>query len=242
VISGSVDIGMSAGTLGVLGAFAKGAPVRIVGAQATGDDAFWYVRADSPIRSAADIRGNTIAYSTNGSSTNANVLGFIEHLKLDAKPVATGGAASTFTQVMSGQIDIGWSAPPFGIEPLRKGEIRAVLRSTDLPSVKNHTIRVNVANARSLETRRDVHARFMRAYRETIDWMYAGDDVLKIYADFASVSIDDARWIRREFDTKDMLQPDRVLGLDDLMADAVKFKYMAQPLTEAQLKDLVQIP
>jgi NitT/TauT family transport system substrate-binding protein len=46
VISGSVDIGMTAGTLGVLGAFAKGAPIRIISAQATGDDAY-YARADS---------------------------------------------------------------------------------------------------------------------------------------------------------------------------------------------------
>jgi NitT/TauT family transport system substrate-binding protein len=32
VISGSADVGVAAGTLGVLGAFSKGAPVRILGA------------------------------------------------------------------------------------------------------------------------------------------------------------------------------------------------------------------
>jgi hypothetical protein len=36
----------TAGTLGVPGAFAKGAPIRIISAQATGDDAY-YARADS---------------------------------------------------------------------------------------------------------------------------------------------------------------------------------------------------
>src|SRR5215470_4921900 len=36
VISGAVDIGLSAGTLGVMGAFAKGAPIRIIGASSTG--------------------------------------------------------------------------------------------------------------------------------------------------------------------------------------------------------------
>jgi len=39
-----------------------------------------------------------------------------------------------------------------------------------------------------------------------------------------------------------MLIPDRVLGLSDLMPDAVKFKFITQPLTEGQLKELVQIP
>ena len=61
VISGSVDIGVAAGTLGVLGAFVKGAPIRIISAQATGDDAYWYVRADSPVKSMADMKGRTMA-------------------------------------------------------------------------------------------------------------------------------------------------------------------------------------
>src|SRR6185312_12006589 len=36
VISGSVDLGLAVGTLGAMAAYAKGAPVRIIGAQATG--------------------------------------------------------------------------------------------------------------------------------------------------------------------------------------------------------------
>jgi NitT/TauT family transport system substrate-binding protein len=36
-IAGSVDIGIAVGTLGAIAAYAKGAPIRIVGAQATGD-------------------------------------------------------------------------------------------------------------------------------------------------------------------------------------------------------------
>src|SRR5712692_8409824 len=44
VISGSVDVGLSAGTLGSLGAYAKGAPVRIIGASSNGSrENFWYV-------------------------------------------------------------------------------------------------------------------------------------------------------------------------------------------------------
>src|SRR3954447_4859549 len=114
VISGSVDVGVAAGTLGVLGAFSKGAPVRIIGAQATGAADFWYVRADSPIKAPADLAGKTMAYSTNGSSTHSMVLGFIETYKIAAKPTATGDPAGTFTSVMSRQIDAGWSSPPFG--------------------------------------------------------------------------------------------------------------------------------
>src|SRR5437764_3223020 len=54
-ISGSVDLGVAAGVMGVLGAYSKGAPVRVLGAETTGAaDLFWYVRADSPIRTLKD--------------------------------------------------------------------------------------------------------------------------------------------------------------------------------------------
>ncbi len=242
VISGSADIGVSVGTLGVLGAYAKGAPIRIIGSESVGEDAYWYVRPDSPVKSMKDMAGRTIAYSTTGSSTHAAVLSFIDIYKVDAKPVATGGFPGTWTQVMSGQIDAGWSAPPYAMEALRKGEIRVIVRSNELPMIKGQSIRVLIANTDSLAAKPDVYKRFMRAYRETVDWMYAGDEAPKMYADFAGISIDDARRIREEFDPKEMLIPDRVLGIAQLVPDAVKFKFIGQPLTEAQLKELVQIP
>src|SRR5258708_36916039 len=45
VISGSVDMGFAVGTLGAMAAYAKGAPVRIIAAQATGAPDYWYARA-----------------------------------------------------------------------------------------------------------------------------------------------------------------------------------------------------
>jgi len=242
VIAGSADIGVSVGTFGVFGAYAKGAPIRIIGAESTGEDAYWFVRADSPIKSMKDMNGRTIAFSTVGASTHAHVLALIDHYKVAAKPVATGGGPATYTMVMTGQVDAGWSAPPLGLEALRKKEVRIIVRADELPLVKGHTIRTIIANKQSLDSRREVYTRFMRAYRETIDWMYATEDALKVYAAFAGINIEDARRIRDEFDPKEMLIPDRVLGLNDLMPDAVKFKYISQPFSETQLKELVQIP
>ena len=242
VIAGSADVGVSVGTLGVLGAYAKGAPIRVIGSESVGEDAYWYVRPDSLVKSMKDMAGRTIAYSTTGSSTHANVLSLIDLYKVDAKPVATGGFPGTWTQVMSGQIDAGWSAPPYAMEALRKGEIRVIVRSNELPLIKGQSIRVLIANADSLAAKADVYRRFMRAYGETVDWMYAGDDALKMYAEFAGITFDDARRIREEFDPKEMLIPNRVLGLSELMPEAIKFKFTPQPLTEMQLKALVQIP
>src|SRR3954447_9608079 len=91
VISGSTDIGLAAGTIGAMGAYAKGAPLRIIGAEATGVADYWFVPAKSPIQSIKEADGKTIAYSTNGSSTHSIVLGFIRQFGLkNAKPVLTG--------------------------------------------------------------------------------------------------------------------------------------------------------
>src|SRR5690242_16921231 len=65
VISGSADIGTGVGAFNTFGAFAKGAPIRVIGATHTGaNDLTWYVRADSSIKSPKDFAGKTVAYST----------------------------------------------------------------------------------------------------------------------------------------------------------------------------------
>ena len=75
VIAGSIDIAMTNGILGVVAAYAKGMPVKIISAEATGaPDAFWYARPESGIKSLADTAGKTVAFSSPGSSTNLIVL------------------------------------------------------------------------------------------------------------------------------------------------------------------------
>ena len=93
VIAGAVDMGLAVGTLGAIAAYAKGAPVRIVGAEATGAADYWFVKAASPIKSLKDLNGKTIAYSTAGSSTESVVRAFIKENKLTtAKAMSTGNA------------------------------------------------------------------------------------------------------------------------------------------------------
>jgi NitT/TauT family transport system substrate-binding protein len=243
VISNSVDVGVAAGTLGVLGAFAKGAPVRIIGAQSTGASDFWYARSDSKLQSIKDADANTtIAYSTNGSSTNSVVLGFIRQYGLKAKAVATGSPPATFTQVMSGQIDVGWSSPPFAFDALEKKDIRILARANDIPAIRDQSVRTLISNVQTLARKPDAMSRFMSAYRETIDYMYADPGAAAAYAEFAGTTEAAAKRIRDEFFPKALLDPDRISGMDALMGDAVTFKAIPMPLTDDQLRQLIQIP
>jgi NitT/TauT family transport system substrate-binding protein len=242
VLSGSVDVGTAAGVMGVLSAFSKGAPVRIIGAQATGAADFWYAKTDSSIKTLKDTDGKTIAYSTNGSSTHSIVLAFIKDFGLKAKPTATGNPSSTLTAVMSGQIDVGWASPPFGFKQMEDGAIRIVARANDAPIVSGQTIRLLITRADILEKRKDVLTRFMDAYRETVDYMYSDPKVLKDYAEFVGVSEVVAKRVRDEFFPKSLIDPDEIKGLDIIVPEAVSLKYTAAPLTKDQLSQLIQIP
>jgi NitT/TauT family transport system substrate-binding protein len=243
VISGSVDIGIAVGTFGALGAYSKGAPIRAIGATMTGgSDLLWYVKADSPIKTMKDVTGKSVAYSTNGSSTHLTVLAFRKHFDVDFKPVATGGPPGTFTQVMSGQIDVGWAVIPFGIEAADQGQIRVIAKASDIPSFREQTIRLITTNVETLKNRREVLRRYLQAYRETVNWMYSDPAVLKMYAEFAKVPESVARRTRDDLMPKDDLDPDRLSGLEGLMADAVSFKYVPAVLTKKQIGELFVIP
>ena len=243
VISGSADIGTGVGTFNTFGAFSKGAPVRVIAATHTGaNDLTWYVRGDSPIKDRKDLAGKTVAYSTAGSSTYAAVQAFQKVFGVTYKPTATGSPASTLTQVMSGQIDVGWTSPPFAIDLLREGKIRQMMRASDVPELRNQTARFMTANAAALETRRSVFVRYLQAYREVVDWMYADKAAIKAFADWARVPEDIARLAPEDFYPKNNVLPDRIEGLDLAMADAVTFKYIPAPLTKDQLAVLIQVP
>jgi len=242
VVSRSMDIGTGAGVSAAIGAFAKGAPIRVIGSEMIGSpDLYWYVLPASPIHKIEDLNGRTIGFSQVGSSSNAALLELLKQYKLDAKPVALGGMQATFTQTMTGQVDVGWAAAPFGLDALADGKIRIVARGTEVAALKERTVRVNLTNLSVLDQRREALARFMRGYLETIDWMYSDPAALKLYGEYSGLPAAVVQQVR-EFIPKDTMAPERVVGLDQIVADAVKLKFITDPLTPAQLKEFVQIP
>jgi NitT/TauT family transport system substrate-binding protein len=81
----------------------------------------------------------------------------------------------------------------------------------------------------------------MKAYRETIDAMYADPNALKVYAEFVGITEAKAKRTRDDFFPKSSIDPDKVIGLDAIVQDAVTLKFTAAPLTKEQLAELVQI-
>jgi NitT/TauT family transport system substrate-binding protein len=242
VIAGSIDIAMTNGILGVVAAYAKGMPVKIISAEATGAaDAFWYARPDSGIKRLADTNGKTVAFSSPGSSTNLILLQLVNQAKVAPKLVATGGAPATLTQVMSGQIDVGWSVPPFVLQQLADGRLVIIARGSDVAALAQQTIRVNVANANALKERPDAFVRFVKALSRSIDWAYSDPKAIDNYAEIAKVPRALAQQTHDDFFPKEALQLSEVKGLDVTLKQALEFKYITSPMTVADAQGMLDI-
>ena len=242
LIGGSIDIATASGVSAAVGTFAKGAPIRIIGSEMIGGpDLYWYVPSNSPIRRVEDFNGKTVAYSLTGSSSHAALLALIAQYKLTAKPTSTGHIASTITQTMTGQVDVGFGAAPFGLDLVEDGKIRIIATGNDVASLRTRTVRVNLTSVSNLQNRRDAIGRFHRAYKETVDWMYSDPAALKQYAEYSNLPEKIVLRVRNLI-PKESLATDRVQGIDQIMADAVAGKFIPAPLNAEQVKELVQIP
>jgi NitT/TauT family transport system substrate-binding protein len=200
------------------------------------------VKADSPIKSLKDTDGKILAFSTQGSSTHGIVTAFMKQYRLKAVPTAMGGPAANLTAVMSGQIDVGWAAPPFGLDQLDAKEIRIIATGNDAEVFKGQTVRLNIANANFLKEHKDVVDRYMKSYRETVNYLYTDPNALKVYADWLKITEVKAKRTRDDFFPRASVEPDKIVGLDTIVKDAVELKFTATELTKAQLDDLIQIP
>jgi NitT/TauT family transport system substrate-binding protein len=242
VLSGSTDIGLSNGLLGVIGAYVKGAPVRVISAQMTGaGELYWYARAESGIRSLRDAAGKTVAFSSPGSSSNLVALALLKKAGVDAKLIATGGVPATLTQVMTGQIDVGWSVVPFGLQNVTDGKTVIVARAGDVPEFAGQTIRVNIAGPATLAQKRDAVVRFVQAYARAIDWAYRDPRAIDRFAENMKVPRAIAQRSVDEFYPKAGLQIAEIRGLEQTLKDALEFKYIAAPKAAQDIAGLFDV-
>lgn len=239
VATGSTDFAHDTGLLGVLAAYARKAPLKIVMAAATGNEQFWYVKAGSPIHSLKDMTGKTLGYSEPGSSTNMAVLEALAASHVQAKPVAIGSPPDSYTAVMTGQVTAGWSAAPFFLKQVQEGKIRILFKAADFPQLENLTSRVMVANSNFLRRNPRTTRAFLAAFRKTINYMYAHrkvtiDTLAKLDKLPTSVAVEALKFFPKKF-----FSPRPLEGLEYSMRKAVEFKFIKKPLTKKDLHRLI---
>jgi ABC-type nitrate/sulfonate/bicarbonate transport system substrate-binding protein len=154
VVSNSAQIGVTSGMLGAMSLYAKGAPVRVIGSSYSGgSQIYWYVPANSPVKTPQDLDGKSVSYSNFSSASHVGLLALQKYYKLNFKL-----------------------------------------------------------------------ARF------------------DAYAKFSELSAAQAKRALSEFLPRAALDPGRITGIDEAMADAVTYKFIAAPLSKAQVTELIQLP
>ncbi|HET9149109.1 MAG TPA: ABC transporter substrate-binding protein [Alphaproteobacteria bacterium] len=240
IITGAGDIVIQTGTLGVLSAYEKGAPIRIIGAAMTGSGGlYWYVPKASPIKTFKDANGKTMAFSRPGSSTDLVSGALAKYFGVKVKRIPAGSPTAVLTQVMSGQIDLGWASAPVFLDKLQSGELRVVVKGDEAPEVRGQTIRVDAVNANWLKSHRDVATRFMRALWKSYEYTYTKqgmEDYSKMFKMPMSIVSQIPEYATLKAQS---FWPPK--GLDQTMKEAVQAKRLKKPLTKAQLDDLIQV-
>jgi NitT/TauT family transport system substrate-binding protein len=238
IVSGSIDLGVGVSMPGFMGAVLKGAPLKMISASFTGaSDFVWYVRADSPIKSFKDITGNTtVAYSSAGSSSQIVSLALMKQAGVKGKSVATGSLPATLTQVMTGQVDVGYDGNGgMGVGEFQRGDVRIVATGSDLESFRDQTVRGVVVTDVTLVSRRDQLVRFLVAYQQTIDWMFQDPQALQWFSDNAQTSVAEAKRVVDLIYPSGALRLGPVQHLDRTIAQAVEFKRISEAPTSAQI-------
>ena len=175
--------------------------------------------------------GKTIAFSSPGSSSNLILLTLLKQLGSKAKPTPTGGVPGTYTQTMTGQIDIGWSVVPFALKDVNDGKVRIVARASDATELKDQTIRANLASVNALKNRRETIVKFMQVIQKSIDWAYGPghDKAIEIFAKNMKVTPEIAKQAVDGFFPKSAMQIGEIKDLDRSLQDALDFKFIASP-------------
>jgi NitT/TauT family transport system substrate-binding protein len=241
-ITGDVDIACTNGFLGVIAAYVKGAPIRVIASEAKGaSEIFWYVKSDSAIKSIKDATGKSIGFSTPGSSSNLVLLALLAQEKVKANPLPTGNGPATLTQAMTGQVDIGWAAAPLALTEVAAGTLRIIARGSDVTSMRNETVRVNVANLNALTAKRDAITRFVEADAKAIAWAYQDPRAIDYFAEHIGITRALAEKTVKEFYPQEAYRLDQVSGVANVLTEAFETKRIDTAMTPDQIKGLFDL-
>ena len=247
VVSGDAQIGLGTGTLAVISAFVKKAPIKIAAAEITGMDAFWYVQSNTPIRRMEDLAGKKVAYSRPGASSHMAVLAIADQIKAKglkpAEPVSLGGIPEVYTAVRTGQADAGWSVAPFQLDLVDKGELRVVIKGEEISAMREITPRVHFLNNAFAAKNPDAVRGFFRAQERALDYIFENKaDAAKIWIRRAEMKYPEAAVLKTwDYYSRAAMALKPIRGLQATIEDGIRNKFLAQPLTQAEINGLIDL-
>jgi NitT/TauT family transport system substrate-binding protein len=241
--SGKADIAVAADFIDIVGAWRKGAPIRIISPESTGaPDIFWFAKVVGPVASMGDLHGQPVGYSKPGSTDYFIMRALLKEAGVDdARLVSIGSADAGYPDVLSAQLAASWSKPPANVNYLIAGEIRIIARGNDSTEIRNETVRVNVANSNFLAGHRSAVIGFLKAYKKSVDWAYSSQLALSAYAKLSDQSLDAAKYIFKEFTSRKGAQIDEIKGEERVLANAFAANRIPTAMTHMDISGLYDL-
>jgi NitT/TauT family transport system substrate-binding protein len=183
-------------------AIQQGADLKIVSDNVqTVAEFIWAVKPDSPIKTAADLKGRKIGYTNPRSTSQALAILVLEKAGLkptDAELVKTGGFGEGVVALDLGAVDIAPIPEPLWSQ--HQSKYRAVVRASDLlPPLDNV---VGVTTAKAAATRGDFIRAVIRARRKAVKFMKEHpDEAAEIVAKQYNIDLDVAKSAVRNLTT-----------------------------------------
>lgn len=244
VVSGSADIGTETSSPAAVGAFVSGAPIKIVSASTTGLDIVYFTTPKTGLTKTADLAGKRVGYSATGGSSHIGLLELSAMLEdqglAPIKGEVIGGPADQYTAVETGQIDAGWTQPPFFTKDLEDGKLVEVADGAKVDKYADVSVRVNIANQKFLEEDPDAAKAFLRAQDRAFTWIFENPkEAVKIWQEAADLKISEADLLL----SFDYLNPEaykvsETRGREAILADAKKFGFVKKSISPEQADEL----
>ena len=247
VVSGSADIGTETSGASAVGAYASDAPIKIISASTTGLDLQWFALPDGGITDRSDLAGKRMGYSATGSSSHIGVLALSALLEDEGLPPiqaeAIGGPPDNLTAVQTGQIDAGWTQPPFFLDQVASGELVLVADGSEIGDYADVAIRVNIGNAAWLEENPDAARTFLEVQQRSWDWIFENpEEAVSIWREAAELELTEEVLLTSfDYYDREELRIAPLDGQDVVVDDAVEFGFAEEPLSDDQMSELFDL-
>jgi NitT/TauT family transport system substrate-binding protein len=241
----SVDIGATPAASAVLIAASKGEPLKIVsGSGAPMAGVVWIVPTDSPIKSAKDLRGKKVGFSSPGSLTYTVIQSILKDEKLDkdVELVRVGSPGDSWAAVKNKIVDSGWHVSPSVYGLIMKKEARIILNATDY--IKEYQQTVVVAMEDVIKKDPEMIRNFLRARTKAVKFITDNPDkTISIWAEELQIPVEAARLAYRDL-PKGYYETGapKTTNLKGSMQEAIDAGAMKAPLDLNKVLDLSLLP
>ena len=160
-----------------------------------------------------------------------------------AEPVSLGGIPEVYTALRTGQTDAAWSVAPFQLDRVEKGELRVVVRGDEIVAMRELSARVHFTNNDFAAKNPDAVRGFFRAQQRALDYMFENkEDTAKIWIRRAEMKYPESAVLKTwDYNNRAAMSLKPIRGLQAIIEDGIRNKFLNAPLTQAELNALVDL-